>query len=77
MTNEEHDIERIQAALDILSEHYDAVHIFASRHEPEVEDGTVSVNKGVGNWYARNGQVREWILKQDEYTKINCRKEDE
>jgi hypothetical protein len=69
----EADLTKIQDALNVLCEHFDAVHIFASRHEPETEDGTVSVQKGVGNWYARYGQITEWMVKQDEFARINCR----
>lgn len=67
------DLSRVQDSLNILSEHFDSVHIFATRHEPEIEDGTVSVNRGVGNWYARYGQISEWMVKQDEFNRINCR----
>jgi hypothetical protein len=67
------DLSRVQDALNTLSEHFDSVHIFATRHEPEIEDGTVSVNRGVGNWFARFGQISEWMVKQDESSRINRR----
>jgi hypothetical protein len=73
--SEDVDMKRIQDALDSLSEHYDSVHIFATRHEAETEKGTVSVQKGFGNWFARFGQVREWLLKQDEYSKLSCQED--
>lgn len=64
------DIERIRKALDILGEHFDAVHIFASRHE-ETEGGTVSCNKGMGNFFARYGQISVWL----EIEKSQCLRE--
>lgn len=73
MTEMNDDLDRVQNALNVLSEHFDSVHIFASRHEPEIEDGTISVQKGVGNWFARYGQISEWMVKQDEYARVNAR----
>lgn len=49
-----------------LGEHFDTVQIFASKHDPAEADGTVTLNYGVGNWYARYGQVIEWTIKHDE-----------
>lgn len=72
MEDRDGDMERIQQALDILSEHFDAVHIFASRHEAEIEDGTIHCQKGVGNWFARWGQITQWV-KVEEY--ISCRQQ--
>lgn len=55
------DVKRIQDALDALSEHYDTVQIFATRHEAGSLDGTLNFQRGVGNWYARRGQVADWL----------------
>lgn len=73
MSDKENDLERVDAAINLLSEHFDAVQIFASRHEPETEDGTVSVEKGSGNWFTRYGQVSDWMIKVDEDTRENRR----
>lgn len=75
--NEEPDKQRVQAALDSLSEHFDAVQIFATRYEMGGEGMTVNVQMGSGNWFARYGHVGEWMIKQDEYTRLHCRKEDD
>jgi hypothetical protein len=45
-------------------EHFDTVQIFATRHV-DSETGTVGAQHGEGNWYARRGQVAEWLVKQD------------
>lgn len=63
---EEQDMGRIQAALDLLSEHFDTVMVFATRHEPTTQDGTISAHRGVGNWFARYGQIKMWLLKEEE-----------
>lgn len=70
------DVELLKKAAESLGEHFDSVQIFASRHEPETENGTVSCNEGTGNWFARIGQVREWLIRRDEESKEAVRKED-
>lgn len=46
-----------------LAEHFDAVEIFVSRHDL---DGTRTICKGCGNWHARLGIVREWLINTEE-----------
>ncbi len=58
------DQKRLKAALDSLSEHFDAVQIFATRQESSL-GGVVRCSEGVGNWYARYGQIRCWLLHQE------------
>jgi hypothetical protein len=60
-----------------LSEHFDTVQILATRHDPANEDGTIYFAIGVGNFYARYGQAVEWIIAQDERTRIKARKDAE
>lgn len=64
-TIRDEDMKRIQAALDLLSEHFDTVQVFCTRHEAGRLEGTVTADMGTGNWYARYGQVRAWLLHQD------------
>lgn len=64
---------KVRKALDDLGEHFDAVHIFASRCESGRLGGTVFVNMGTGNWFTRYGQIREWIVYEDESTRTNAR----
>lgn len=75
-TREEQDVELLKSAALNLGEHFDTVQIFATRHQTETEEdtGTVNVNYGVGNWFARLGFVKDWVLRQDEYTRCYCRK---
>jgi len=57
----EQDELRINKAIDELSEFFDTVHVFATRDEP---DGTVALQRGAGNWYARYGQIELWVEKE-------------
>lgn len=62
MTHKE-DLKQLQDRVAQLMEHFDSVTIFATRHDPL--EGTRSVIAGDGSWFARAGQVREWLLKLD------------
>lgn len=62
--DEEADLRRLKNAAAQLMEHFETVHIFATRHVSS-DEGTVGVQYGEGNWYARRGQVGEWLVKQD------------
>lgn len=65
----------IDDALQKIGEHFDSVHIFCTRYEnPNGE--TTCVNKGTGNWFARYGQVADWMVKQDENTREETRNKD-
>lgn len=72
--NSDPDRERIEKAVEALGEHFDAVQIFAVRTDT---DGTLTYSKGCGNWFARYGQIRTWLVKQDEYTKKEVQKEED
>ena len=76
----EADIARVDKALKELGVFFETVHIFCTNHnaDPDNPDsGTVTTTKGQGNWHARYGQIKEWMIKQDEYTRIQCRKDNE
>jgi hypothetical protein len=66
------DIAKVDAALAVLAEHFDTVQVFATRHEAGQEDGTISVQKGLGNWFARYGQVQEWLVTNDERSRLKA-----
>lgn len=67
------DVAKVNEALDVLREHFDAAMIFVSRHDSESRDeeehGTVNVQIGFGNWYARFGHVRDWLIQQETFTR--------
>jgi hypothetical protein len=73
---ENEDVKRVGRVVTELGEHFDSVQIFATRCESGELGGTITVHMGTGNWFTRYGQVKEWIVKQDEYTRIKCRIEE-
>lgn len=73
----EDDLKRIQLACEALGEHFDSVMIFATRHEPAEHQGTLTFRWGSGNWYARYGHVREWLIREEEAMKVGVRKSDD
>jgi hypothetical protein len=64
------DLKRVTEALEVLSEHFETTHIFCTRYE---DGGTIGIQKGTGNWFARYGQIREFLLKEDEEARANQR----
>lgn len=73
-TPQDMDIQRVQSAVDSLGEHFDTVQIFCTRHDSGQVGGTITLCLGVGNWYARYGQIANWMIKSDEETRTETRK---
>lgn len=71
----EQDLKRVRDAAILLSEHFDCVQVFCSRHEAGSLDGTVTVCYGAGNWFARYGQVQSWLTVQDEHHRLTAQKQ--
>jgi hypothetical protein len=61
---EDADLRLLKDHTSKLMEKFDTVMIFTTRHEPGT-GGTVHAQWGSGNWYARYGQVREWLLREE------------
>ena len=74
MTDRDADIATIDRFLAQLSEHFDAIEIFATRHNPHNNE-SIAVNHGIGNWYARHGQVRDYVAREAERARIAMRDE--
>lgn len=55
------DLERLKKAAEALGEHYDTVQIFVTRAHEDGDDGTMHATWGVGNYFARYGQIQLWI----------------
>lgn len=55
-----------------LMEHFDSVQIIATKR---LGGSTVNAASGGGNFYARYGSVREWLIRQDEMVRENVREE--
>lgn len=56
---QEHDEKLVTEVIQQLRRHFDTVEIFVTRDEPEGK--TLAFADGAGNWYARFGQVQEWL----------------
>jgi hypothetical protein len=67
------DLERLQSAARALGEHFDSVQIVCTRHDPIQQGGTVITHAGVGNWYARFGSIRSWLVHNDESMRLDER----
>jgi hypothetical protein len=52
----------VEQALNALGEHFDTVTIFTTRHEG---GETHVLEEGVGNWFARYGQIKVWVREQE------------
>lgn len=63
------DMKMLTDAANQLGEYFDAVQIFASRYAPATDktgdNATVAVSAGVGNDFARFGQVKTWVLENE------------
>lgn len=66
----EQDMKQIQTHISALGEFFDTVQIFVTRVEGE---NTVNAHAGSGNWFARAGQIKEWVVKQDEIARTEVR----
>lgn len=73
--NEKADLEIIQRAIDMLGDRFDTIQIFTTRYESENDGGTINVQKGTGNWFARYGHVKTWIEKVDEDSRERARRD--
>jgi len=52
------DLQLVKDAVKTLDKYFDTVQIFCSRH---ISNETHFVQDGVGNWYARYGQIGVWL----------------
>lgn len=64
--------ERLEKVVDRmlaqLSEHFDNIQIFVSKNPQGKAQETVSFRKGLGNYFARYGHVRDWLVEMDANT---------
>jgi hypothetical protein len=60
------DIQRVREAIVTLGEHFDTVQVFVTRHEAGESDGTEHIGLGAGNFFARYGQIHQWMAANDQ-----------
>ncbi len=75
MSEKQEDLDLVKLVCEKLGEHFDTVQVFATRFDGEI--GTVNVQWGAGNWFARRGQISDWLIKEDESYKQSVRKEED
>jgi hypothetical protein len=77
MNDEEPDIDMgpVDRAIAALMEHYDTVQIFVTKETPGSEGFTQGIQKGGGNYYARFGHAKNWVLKQERLAEMELEDE--
>ena len=63
----------VQKCVDDLSEHWDCVSIFVTHYEAK---WTQSLSRHSGSWHGRYGQLKEWMIYEDERVRISARDEE-
>jgi hypothetical protein len=70
--NEENsDMSVIEKHCTELMKKFDTVQLFCSRHEIDT-GGTVNCHTGQGNFFARYGHVKQWVLKEEAQDHCGC-----
>lgn len=67
MTDEQRDkkMELIRNQVRVLMESFDTVQILCTKHEAGDDPTTFEYQTGAGNFMARYGQIRAWLLHED------------
>lgn len=64
MDEEDKDLKIIKNHVAMLSEHFDTVQIFVTNYDGETKE-TMNGNYGIGNYFARLGQIITWLETQE------------
>lgn len=75
INDQEHIEKLIQDFIDKVSEHVDSVRVFVTHPANNGNGDSVSFSQGGGNLFAQQGQIRAWVLRQDQYTIEDTKKE--
>jgi phosphoserine phosphatase len=59
-----------------LRQHCDAVQVLAVKYDAD-EDQTYTVSDGAGNWQARYGAMREWLVRTEARSRHRATRDDE
>jgi len=62
--NRDADVLHVDQAVEHLKERFDTVQILVTRHDSETGN-TYSTIRGCGNWWARVGQTRNWLNREE------------
>ena len=72
---QERDLKELQRHAVQLTEHWDVVQIITSRFN--ADGGTSNGAWGAGNWYARYGMLKAWVVREEEQFRIEKRRSDD
>lgn len=71
-------LEIVERHVSDLMEHFDSVQIFATLPQSDpLESAFSALRCGAGNWYARYGNVCEWVEQQKERARIQEHDDDD
>lgn len=62
----------VEKSVKNLMEHFDTVQVFCSAHRGDSEK-TFSTTRCRGSWFTRFGQVKEWVLFEEEKVRACAR----
>lgn len=62
---------KIETFMLDIGEHFESARFFGTFPEGDGETGGYTI--GHGNYYAQEGQIREWLTQQDEETRQHSR----
>ena len=66
----------VREFIDRISEHVDSVSVFVNKKRDCGNKGTWHMTNGYGNWYARYGQIMDWVEQQKAISYISHAGED-
>lgn len=64
------DMALIARHVDQLQGHFDTVQVLCTRHRTVTHGGTKYWTNGSGNYLARYGQAKEWVLREEQKMKL-------
>ena len=71
------DLKWLNRLADVIDERFDSVLILVTKRDITKTGSTAHFSIGRGNYYARMGQVREYLVKEDEISRVEARGEDD
>lgn len=68
------DTELVDQHVRALGEHFDSVQIFVTKR---IESGTRGLGRGSGDYWARFGRVKTWVLTEEESARLEAHHNDD
>ncbi len=71
------DLKWLNRIADTLDERFDSVVVLVTRRDITTKCRTIHFSVARGNYYAKMGQIREYLAKEDEASRMEVRDEDD